>query len=92
MNIASKLNMTRVVTTIDPQFTAQDLQLYKNEKSDECAAAINHVLKVSVNSGHDRRATLYALGQVLHTYRECGATDTEPYWVIREAIDAIFGE
>jgi hypothetical protein len=90
---------------IDPKITADQWQLYSFDdepklaaKSKLAARALNTALKKAVNNVDpslpevDQWNTVYkAVAVVMHRYSECGATDTEPRYVLADILDELFG-
>ena len=99
-------NLNKTVSIkIDPKLTADQWQLYSFDdepklaaKSKLAARAINTALKKAVNNMDsslpevDQWNTAYkAVKIVMNRYSECGATDTEPRYVLSDILDELYG-
>jgi len=84
-----QLNMT---IQIDPQFTANDWQMYTcSMDCTEAANSINRVLKEAVNSGVDRYAVETLVHREMGRQAKFGAADSEPYWFLEQILNECFG-
>jgi hypothetical protein len=90
MSIVSKLGLqTRV--TITPTFSANDWQLYTySVPCDEAAVKLNQALAEAVNAGLTRAEVEKRMDVAMFELRTFGAADTEPRYVLAEALDHVF--
>jgi hypothetical protein len=85
------INVRRSVT-VDPQLTAQQWDLYcETMDCSEVVAQLNNTLRRCVNDGMSREEVERAMLCVMQQYHKYGACDSEPYGVLQEVLDGIFG-
>lgn len=92
------------VLKINVGFTADQWELYRDVEvaafgkagaetyRQAAAAALNCSLSAAVNSGYSREDVRRMVYQTMYTYRQYGATDTEPMALLNQALNEIFGE
>jgi hypothetical protein len=85
-------------------FTADQWELYRDvevaafgeagaETYRQCAAtALNVALSAAVNNGDSRSEVERKVYQVMRAYSQYGAQDTEPRYLLGQALNQIFGE
>jgi hypothetical protein len=84
---------------IDPMFSASEWQLYSSsddpemaQKSKGAAIALNIALKKAVNKkGATRSSVAAAMRKIMLKYSDCGARDTEPWYLVSDILDDIYG-
>lgn len=90
-SLESKIKKRIVIDQIS--LTASDWQLYaRMQGSDEAASELNEVLRKSVESGDSRDEVIRKMRQALAKNADYGGTDNEPYQVLKDVIDIVFGK
>ena len=96
---SNKMKYLNKRVTVDPMFSASDWQLYtflddpeKAQKSKEATLALNKALKKAVNKKNSNRADVaLAVRKVMWKYSDCGARDTESWYLVLDILDEIYG-
>jgi hypothetical protein len=84
-----KLNMK---IHIMPTLSAADWQLYTSSMDCTYAAQrLNEKLAALVNQGLERREVEKEMSRLMNTLSEFGAADSEPFYVLELALNAVFG-
>ena len=78
---------------IDPQFTAEEWQLYTaTRKCKKVANSLNKSLRTLVNNGCTKIHVHDSMITIMHLYSEYGATDTEPRWFLNAVLDQVYNQ
>lgn len=83
------LTMTK---QIELTMTADDWDLYDMPESKKAAEAINYVIMREFNAGEHRESVRFKAEVVMARYRECGASDTEPRYILDGLLDKLYGK
>ena len=90
MGIASKLEIRR---TIKLSLTAEDWEIYRDPEVgdfERAAKMMNIRLAIIINNSSSCSEARRECGELLHSYREFGATDSEPRRVLEQILDQFF--
>lgn len=70
--------------------TADDWDLYDMPQSKTAAEALNYTIMREFNAGMDREHVRFRAEVVMAKYRECGASDTEPRYILNGLLDRVY--
>jgi hypothetical protein len=81
-----------IVYKIDPQFTADQWQLYTASKDcTEASVELNEILRSRVNGGLNREEVTQCMHRAMKKLSDYGAYDSEPTWFLENVLDVIYG-
>lgn len=84
------LTITKHITL---NLTACQWELYEKPGCSAAASVLNCAVETAVNTGLDDRYAIWErVFPAFKTYEDFGALDTEPRRVLKDILDAVFGE
>ena len=76
---------------IDPQFTAQEWELYTvTMECSRVALVLNSNLKKLVNAGNSMEIVEKKMHELMYRYSSYGAFDTEPRWLLSAILQEVY--